>query len=138
MDIIGILGRHLVRSDGYSVLSTVLKREIRELGKRDCKLLKEVTGLTEPTEENIKSTLNMAAMVLGLKLDLIEEKKVAVVECPFFDTLKNNKNSFMCNACIEYSSGIIDELANGEFRLERTRWLFSGDGSCIFKPVKKA
>src|SRR3990170_3237626 len=131
--IIATLGKYLIRTEGYSVTETILKRELRELGKKDAAKIKEILGLnTRITEEDVKSVMNIMAMILGLRLDFIGEKKVGVVKCPFYDALKEYKQPFMCNACIEYNNGVVHELVGTNSKVKRTKWLFDGDNCCVF------
>ncbi len=133
--IITILGKYMVKMQGYSILSTVLKREIREVGKENAKFLMNFLKIKEPKEEDIKLIMNLAALLLGLKLK-VKNGKVVATECPFYKTLKEYKEPFMCNACVEYNKGIAEELTNGKFTIKRVHWLFEGDKYCVFKPVK--
>lgn len=135
--IIHILGKHLVRVHGYSILSTVLEREMRELGRKSAKMLKDLFGINEVTEESVKTILNAAAIILGLKLGLRDGKKVVAEKCPFYETLKKFNEPFMCNACMEYNNGIVEELMGDKFKVERKKWLFNGDGCCVYGVVKK-
>jgi len=135
--VIATLGKYLIKSYGYSVTDTVLKRELKELGKKDAKKLKEIFGLEEMAEEEIKSIINIAAIILGLKLGLIDKQKVGVIQCPFYDALKEYREPFMCNACIEYNKGLVEELVGNNFSIKRVKWLFDGDESCVFNIAKK-
>jgi predicted hydrocarbon binding protein len=136
--IVHILGKHLKRTHGYSVLLTVLKREMRELGRKNAILLKELFGVKEATEESIKSILNIAAMILGLELGLINEREVAAIKCPFYETLREFNDPFLCNACLAYNNGIVEELTGGKLGVKRVKWLFNGDGCCIYGTAEKA
>ena len=135
--VIASLGKHLIKTYGYSVTDTVLKRELRELGKKDAVKLKKILGLEQTTEGNVKSIINIAAIILGLKLGLIDKQKVGVVKCPFYDSLKEYKQPFMCNACIEYNKGLVKELIGNEFSVKRVKWLFDGNESCVFDVTKR-
>jgi predicted ArsR family transcriptional regulator len=135
--IIHILGKYLIRIHGYSTLSTVLKREMRELGKKNARMLKNLFGINETTEENVKTILNIAAIILGLKLGLRDGKKVVAVNCPFYETLKKFNEPFMCNACMEYNNGIVEELIGDKFEVKREKWLFNKDGCCVYGIVRK-
>jgi predicted hydrocarbon binding protein len=134
--IISILGKHLIKMQGYSILSTVLRREIREIGKRDAKFLKEVLNIDTSETNDIKLIINAAALLFGIKLK-VENERVIAVKCPFHEALSEFKEPFMCNACVEYNKGITEELTNDNFTVERTKWLFE-DGYCVFQPVRKS
>ena len=134
--IITILGKHLTKIQGYSVFSTVLKREIRETGKSDANFLSKILRIENVTPETIKLVINSAAILLGLKLG-IRNGKVVALECPFYEALKEYEEPFMCNACVEYNKGIAEELTNDKFTVKRVKWFFDGDNCCIFKPIRK-
>lgn len=133
--IISVLGKHLIKMQGYSILSTVLKREIREIGKGDAKLLKRALNIKVVGTDDIKLVVNAAALLLGIKLE-VKDGRVVATKCPFREALDEFGEPFMCNACVEYNKGVIEELTNEKFTAERTKWLFE-DGCCVYQPVRK-
>jgi predicted hydrocarbon binding protein len=135
-NIISVLGKVFIRTQGYSTMKTILEREVRELGKKDAQELKKIFEFKEATKENVKKALNIAAIILGFKLDLLDGKVVAV-KCPFHEALKEYEEPFMCNICVEYNIGMTEGLTQGKYTLKRLKWLFDGDEYCRFKPVAR-
>jgi len=139
--IVGVVSKNFIKTHGYSVATTVMKREIRKLGREDAKMITDAIGIDKVSEENIKSILNIAGIILGLKLELTNGREVVVKDCPFFESVKELNEPFICNLCTEYNNGILEglvrELGRRKFVLNPAKKLSRGDEYCVYKVLKR-
>jgi len=131
-----ILAKYLIKDAGYSVATTIIQRELRKMGKNDAKKLMGIFKLKEGTPENASKILKIAAMILGLKLDVIDNETI-VRECPQGEEALRLKEPLMCKVCSEYCRGIIEGVIGREFVLERMKCLVDGDEYCMFRIRKR-
>lgn len=133
--IICILANHLIHSLGYTTASTVISRDIRELGKRDVERLKEIFKLDEDLISK-KRTTRLAGMLLGLELKLIREgdgkTHAYIVDCPFSSIVKGFNQPFICKICEEYNRGIVEKLFGSKFKLVSEKRMSQGDDYCKY------
>ena len=130
------LAKNLVRDAGYKVATTIIKREIRKVGRNDANHLMELLGLKEKTVENASRILKVAAMILGLRLDAVGSETI-IRECPQgMEAIKLNE-PLMCNVCLEYCNGIIESVVGIDYKIERTKCIVNGDEYCMFRIVKR-
>lgn len=134
--ILGAISKRLIKTVGYDVTSTILQRELREIGKINAKELMGIFGFKEKTPENASKILKIATLILGFKLDVADGETV-IKECSFGTESLQLKEPFLCNVCLEYCRGVIEEMLGGQFTLERTKSLVSGDPYCMFKIKKR-
>ena len=133
---ISTIARHLIRDAGYSVATTIIQREFREIGKNDAKEFSKIFNLKKNDLKDASKALKIAAMVLGLKLNAVG-KETIIEDCPQGAQAVKFKEPILCNACLEYNNGILQEMLGDGFTLERTKWIFNGDKYCMFKIIKK-
>jgi predicted hydrocarbon binding protein len=130
------LTKHLIKNAGYSVATTIIERELKEIGKSDANELMRIFQFKKGDPENASKILKIASMILGLKLDVIGDETI-IRECPQGSEAVKLKESLMCNVCKEYCNGIVEEILGDDFFLERTKSLVNGDEYCMFKIRKK-
>jgi predicted hydrocarbon binding protein len=130
--IICSLAKHLIKDSGYGVVSTIMSREMRNLGKNDARNYMKIFGIREGDPKNASKLLRIAAFLLGLKLKIGDGESL-VVECPYGASVKEFQEPFICNVCLEYCRGIVEEVLGPAFIFERTKWLVNGDECCAFK-----
>ena len=133
---ISILARRLIKDSGYSVATTILQREFRAMGKSNAREFIDIFKLEKNSYRDASKALKVAALFLGLKLDTIENETI-IKDCPQGNEAIKFKEPLLCNVCLEYNRGILEEMLGEDVTLERTKWIFNGDGCCMFKPRKK-
>ncbi|MDI6798784.1 MAG: methanogen output domain 1-containing protein [Candidatus Aenigmarchaeota archaeon] len=133
---ISTIARHLIKDAGYSVATTILQREFRNLGRNDAKEFIDTFELKKNDYKDASKALKIAALFLGLKLDAIENETI-VRDCPQGAEAIKFREPILCNACSEYTNGILQEMLGEGYVLERTKWIFKGDSYCMFKIRKK-
>jgi predicted hydrocarbon binding protein len=131
------LAKHAIKTSGYGVVSKVLMRELRNLAKKDVKKIIEIFEIKEKTPENASRILKIAAYILGLKM-VIKDEETTVVECPYGACVKEFRDPFICNVCLEYCRGAVEEMLGPEFIFDRVKWAVKGDDGCTFKIQKRA
>lgn len=134
--IICSLAKHLIKDSGYSVASTVMTRELRSLGRKDARKYMEIFEIKERSQENASKILKIAATLLGLKL-IVEKGETKIVQCPYGSCVKEFKEPFICNVCLEYCRGIVEEVLGSGFTFERIKWMVKGDEYCTFEIRKR-
>lgn len=134
--IISVIAKHLIRDMGYTTTSTVFQREFRKMGREDAKIIAKIFNLEKNNIKNASKALKIAALFLGLKLDIVGNETV-VRDCPQGKEAINQKESFLCNVCLEYNKGIIEEMLGNGFTIDRGKWIFKGDEYCEFRISKK-
>lgn len=130
------VAKHLIKNSGYSVTTTVLKREFRDIGRSDANEIMRVFKIKEKTPENTSKVLKITALVLGMKLDVVSDETI-IRECPHGAQALELKQPLLCNVCAEYCNGIVEGVLGERFKLDRTKSLIDGDGYCMFKLRKK-
>lgn len=134
--IISIISKHLIKDTGYSVATTILQRELRRMGREDAKNIIDLFNLKREDFKDASKALKIAAMFLGLRLDVVENETV-VRECPQGMEAIKLREPLLCNICLEYNNGIIQEMLGDGFFLDRTKWIFKGDEYCWFQIKKR-
>jgi predicted ArsR family transcriptional regulator len=129
--IISVLTRRLIKLEGYSVTSTILERELRELGQRDAQLISNIFGIKSKDPENTSKVLKIAALILGYNLD-VEGKETVVRECPFAILAKEMNEPQLCNICSNYCQGIVDEMLGKNFIIEGFHDIQSESPKCYY------
>lgn len=130
--IISTLANYLIKLSGYNTTAKTLKRAIREIGKKDAEKIRKIFNIPK---EDASSTLKIAAQLLGLELTT-KGNETAVIKCPYGENVKQQKEPFICNICLEYCNGIMEASLGPNFVLKRTNWLLDRKGCCTFKISK--
>jgi len=133
---ISTVARHLIKDAGYSVATTILQREFRHIGRNDAKEFIDIFKLKQNDYKDASKALKIAAFFLGLRLDTVENETI-VRNCPQGAEAIKFREPILCNACLEYNNGILQEMLGDDNILERTKWIFNGDEYCMFKVKKK-
>lgn len=133
---ISSMAKHVIRDRGYGVATRIMERELREIGKADAKKIKEIFGLNTNDPETLSKVLKISAMILGLELGIVGDETV-IKNCPQGMEALALKQPILCNFCLEYNNGIVEEMLGREFYLDRINWIFSGDDYCAFKLKKR-
>lgn len=133
--IISILAKHLVKSSGYSIASTVLKREFRRIGKQNAERIVKIFGINGKGVVDAKRALKIAAMDLGVKLKVVDDVTVAE-ECPYGAEAVNNRERLVCQICKEYCNGIVEKILGDGYEVNQSQKISSGQKYCKFEIVK--
>lgn len=133
--IICILSKHFIKAQGYSVVRTVLHRELKNLGKEDSQKLLKIFGIEIKTKEDVKDVLRLAAMILGYKLGYFDNS-IGLADCPYCEIAKKFDEPFILNACLEYSQGILEGLAGNKFKLVESKKKVKGDPYCKYDVIE--
>ncbi|MEM5883155.1 MAG: hypothetical protein QXQ77_02860 [Candidatus Aenigmatarchaeota archaeon] len=133
-NIITILAKYLIKTTGYTTVSKVLLREIRELGKNDAEKIAKIFEIKEKTPENVSKILKIIALCLGLTLK--EENGTYIIACPYGECVKKFKEPFICKICSEYNQGVIEQILGPKFVIKRDKYLLY-DGVCNFQIEEK-
>jgi len=134
--LLSVVTARLIKDTGYSVTSTVLKREIRELAKTNAHRIKEIFGLQENTPENASKVLKIAALLLGLQLDTSGSETI-VRKCPLALMSEKFHEPFFCHICTEYTQAIVREMLGPHYAFENTASIVKGDEYCAFQTKEK-
>ena len=134
--IISALAKHLIKDAGYSVAMIILQREIRNIGREDAKDFVKLFGLKRGDKKDASKALKIAALFLGLELDALGNETI-VKNCPQGMEAIKLREPILCNACLEYNNGILEEMLGDSYTLERTKWVFEGDRYCMFRIKRK-
>jgi len=132
-NIVYVLAKHLTKIAGYSVASTILIREIRDIGRKDAEKLKKLLEIKEKNLIGARQLLRTAGILLGLELRPQGEHSI-VVDCPFAHV--KQLQPLICKICVEYNKGILEGFAGPLFKLVEIKKLTSGDGYCEFETVE--
>ncbi len=132
-NIMFVLAKHFTKIAGYSVASTVLQREIREIGKKDAKTLAKILNIKEVTLQNASKLLRAAAFIFGLELSPKGEHSI-VTDCPFS---RVQGQPLICKICLEYNKGILEGFAGDRFKFTQIKSLGKGDEYCEFETTEK-
>ncbi len=127
--------KHVIKYSGHSIATKIMARELREIGKTDAKTIKEIFDL-DNSPESVSKVLKIAAMILGLELDVVEDETV-IKNCPQGNEALELKQPLLCNFCLEYNNGIVEEMLGKDFYMERINWIFKGNNYCAFKLKKR-
>jgi predicted hydrocarbon binding protein len=133
---ISAMAKYVIKDRGYGVATRIMERELREIGKADAKKIKEIFGFNTNDPETLSKVLKIAAMILGLELGVVGDETV-VRNCPQGMEALALKQPILCNFCLEYNNGMVEEMLGREFYLDRINWIFSGDDYCAFKLKKR-
>jgi len=133
--IISILAKHFVKTSGYSIASTVLKREFRKIGKQHAEKIVKVFGINGKDVVSAKRALKIAAMELGLRLKVVDDVTVAK-ECPYSVEVMNNGGELVCQICREYCTGIVEGILGDGYEITQREKIASGQRYCKFEIVK--
>lgn len=133
---ISSMAKHVIRERGYNVATKIMERELREIGKEDAKKIREIFDLNSNDPETLSKVLKIAAMILGLDLGIAGDETV-IKNCPQGIEALSLKQPILCNFCLEYNTGIVEEILGKEFYLDRINWIFNGDDYCAFKLKKR-
>lgn len=133
--IISTLAHRLVKFEGYSVVGTILKREIRVLAKRDAETIMKIFGL-EKSEENLSKVLKIAATIIGYNLK-VEGEETVVLGCPFGKMAKEMNDPLLCNICTEYVNGVTEAVLGDGYEMVGTHDLKMDSPNCYYKLRKK-
>jgi len=134
-NIICILAKHVIKSSGYGVTSTILMRELRNLGKTDAEKIMKIFKIKKRTPENASKILRIIAYAIGLELKIKKDQSV-VIKCPYGDCVKKYKDPFICNVCLEYNKGVIEAVLGSQFTIDKSKYMLT-DGACSFTVFKK-
>jgi len=134
-NIICILARHIIKASGYGVTSTILMRELRNLGKKDAKRIMEIFKIKERSPENASKILRIIAYAIGLELE-IKDGHSLITKCPYGECVKEHKDPFICNVCLEYNKGVIEAVLGPKFTIDKSKYILT-DGVCSFTIFKK-
>ncbi|MEM7825887.1 MAG: hypothetical protein QW412_03455 [Candidatus Aenigmatarchaeota archaeon] len=133
--IICTMAKYLVKDTGYSATKRIIERELREIGKNDAEKIIKLLGI-EKNPENASKALKIAALILGLKLDMVNNNTI-VRDCPYGAEVLKLKDPFFCVICHEYCRGIVEKIAGGNYTLVQTSSLTKGDEFCSFDVKKR-
>lgn len=134
-NIICILAKHIIKASGYGVTSTILMRELRDLGKKDAKKIMKIFKIKVKTPEDASKILRIIAYTIGLELEIKNGHSV-VTKCPYGDCVREHKDPFICNVCLEYNKGVIDAALGPQFTIDKSKYMLT-DGVCSFTIYKK-
>lgn len=130
------LSMFLIKEGGYSIARTIIKREFRKIGKEFAEEFSKTFGLQKNSVKNASKLLKIAATIFGLELDVAGNETI-VRNCPLGrEAIKLNR-PILCDACLEFNNGILEEMLSKDYILDRTTWIFKGDEYCQFKPIKR-
>jgi predicted hydrocarbon binding protein len=130
------LAKYLIKDAGYARATKAIQRGLRKIGEEDAKRLMRIFKLKEKTPQNASRILKIAAMILGLKLDVVEDETI-IRNCPQGKEALKLKEPLMCKVCSEYCKGIIEGIIGKEFELKRIKSLVNGNKYCMFRIVKR-
>ncbi|MGC8811967.1 MAG: methanogen output domain 1-containing protein [Candidatus Aenigmatarchaeota archaeon] len=134
--IICTMAKYLIKDTGYSATKRIIERELREIGKNDAERITELIGIKEKTPENASKALKIAALILGLTLDVMNNNTV-IKECPYGSEVLKFKDPFFCVICNEYCRGIVEKIAGENYMFVQTSSLTKGDEFCSFEVKKR-
>jgi len=133
--IICVLAKNMIRSSGYGVTSTVLMRELKELGKKDAKKIMKTFGIKEKTPENVSKILKIVAYAIGLEFQN-KNNQTVITKCPYGECVKELNEPFICNVCLEYNKGIVEAVLGSQYTIDKSKYLLN-DGACSFDVHKR-
>ncbi|MEM5834513.1 MAG: hypothetical protein QXQ69_01530 [Candidatus Aenigmatarchaeota archaeon] len=134
--IICTMAKHLVKDTGYSVTKKIIERELREIGRNDAEIMIKLLNTQEKNAETASKALKIAALILGLKLGIVNNHTV-IVECPYGAEVMRVKDPFLCAICHEYCKGIVEKIAGENYTLVQNSSLTKGDEFCSFDVKKR-
>jgi hypothetical protein len=133
--IICTLAKHLINSSGYGVISTILMREVKDLGRKDAEKIIKLFNIKERNKESASIILKILACNLGL--ELVEKNgETMVTKCPYGECVKETGVPFICSICMEYNKGVVETILGSDFTIEKTKYLLT-DGVCAFNIKKR-
>jgi|YelNatPaOPRAMG01_1025707.scaffolds.fasta_scaffold03472_13 predicted hydrocarbon binding protein len=134
--IICTIAKHLIKDVGYSATKRIIERELREIGKNDAEKIIQLLGIEEKTPENASKALKIAALILGLSLDIADNHTI-IKECPYGAEVLKFRDPFFCVICNEYCKGIVEKIAGENYTLIQISSLTKGDKFCSFDVKKR-
>jgi predicted ArsR family transcriptional regulator len=134
--IISTLAKRLIQFEGYSVVNTLIKREMREIGRHDAAVIAEAFGLKK-TPEDMSKALKISATLIGYNLD-IEAGETIVKACPFANMAKEMKEPTLCNICTEYVNGVTEGMLGSNFEMIASHDITHDTPHCFFRLKKKS
>lgn len=132
---ISSLLRRLIKFEGYSVANTILKREMREQGIHDAKMIAKVFGLKNTKEDSSKA-LKIAAFLIGYNLD-VEGDETVVRSCPFARMAIETKERTVCSVCTDYINGLVEGILGEDYEMEAVHDITMDEPKCYFQLRKK-
>jgi hypothetical protein len=133
--IICILAKHLINSSGYGVISTILMREVKNLGKKDAEKIMKIFDIKRNDKESASTILKILAYNLGLELKR-ESGETIVTKCPYGESVRETGVPFICSICVEYNKGVVEAVLGPDFTIEKTKYLLT-DNMCSFNIKRK-
>lgn len=133
--IISNLARRLIKLEGYSVVNTLIKREMREIGRHDAEVIAQAFGLKN-TPEDMSKTLKIAATIIGYNLD-VEDGETIVKGCPFANMAIETREPTLCNICTEYVNGMTEGILGEEYEMMASHDITHDVPHCFFRLRKK-
>ena len=132
------LAKQLIKNIGYAQVVKIVQRELREGGMNDAKKIMELFDLEPGKPENVSKILKIAAIILGMNLD-VKEKETIITECPYGESVKEfpYDQPFYCNICREYCKGLIEGVIGDRFTFTQNSSLSEGDNFCSFETKKR-
>lgn len=128
---ISSLLKRLIKLEGPTVASTILKREMREQGLHDSAMIKKTFGLNN-TPQDASKALKIAAFLIGYNLD-VEGDETVVRACPFARMAIEHKEKAVCNVCTDYVNGLVEGVMGPDFQMEATHDTDREEPKCFFK-----
>ena len=132
--ITGLLKR-LIKFEGYSVANTILKREMREQGIHDAKMIKKLFKLGD-TKEDASKVLKIATLLIGYNLD-VRENETVIKNCPFAKVAIEANNRTFCSVCSDYINGLSEGVLGDDYYMEGTHDITKDEPVCYFELRKK-
>jgi predicted hydrocarbon binding protein len=132
------LAKQLIKNIGYAQVVTIIQRELRECGVKDAKKIMELFKLEPGNPETASKVLKIAAIVLGMNLD-VKRRETVITECPYGDSVKEfpYEQPFYCNICRDYCRGLIEGVIGDNFTFIQTSSMSEGNEFCAFETKKR-
>ncbi len=107
---LAFIGDGILWTTGSELGLDIISRSCKKVGEADGKDLSEITQITEPTVSNALKLCAYAAAVLGLKVEM-DEDKILTFECPYLTLVQEAGNSLCCNICEQYRKGVAESMS---------------------------
>ncbi len=127
--------RRLIKLEGYGVTNTILRREMREQGIHDAKMIVKIFNLKN-TEEDASKALKIAAFLIGYNLN-VEGEETVVQSCPFAKMAIETKERTICSVCTDYVNGLIEGVLGEDYYMEATHDITKDEPKCFFQLRKR-
>lgn len=132
---ISSLLRRLIKFEGYSAANTILKREMRDMGLHDSKMIKGIFKLGD-SKEDASKVMKIAAMLIGYNLD-VEGEETIVKSCPFARMAIETRERTICSVCTDYVNGLVEGVLGEDYYMEAVHDITTEQPKCFFKLKKK-